>query len=260
VKILGITWDKSVLVSFDPIAGVILEKHAWLPPTENFVGLAYDSYRNMLYALAQVSFRLYSIHPLTRDVTLIGALNVAGNDVSGLTYDPIADTLYTLVHVPTITHVRTDLVRVNSQNAQVSVVGQIGNGLGQSLCWRESDGQLNSYVVSAAGSWESPAKASLVTIDPTTAATVSIFQTPYHTILGLARIPGKDGYISWINWTTHFYGDVDTSTQTITPRGASDAVRVESGAMLLRSFYVAPAPNLPPCSFGDVDCLGRSDD
>src|SRR6266702_576484 len=71
MKILGITWDKSVLVSFDPITGTITEKHAWLNPNENFVGLAYDSNRNRLYALSQVSRNLYSIDPLTRDVKLI---------------------------------------------------------------------------------------------------------------------------------------------------------------------------------------------
>ena len=59
MKILGITWDKSVLVSFDPYTGHIIEKHAWLKQEENYVGLAYDYNRNMLYALSQVSCNLY---------------------------------------------------------------------------------------------------------------------------------------------------------------------------------------------------------
>jgi hypothetical protein len=258
MMILGITWNKSVLVSFDPSTGAIVEKHAWLPLTENFVGLAYDYRRNRLYAISQVTCNLYSINPLSRDVTLIGKLNINGQDVSGLTYSPIDETLYTVVlHMNAgSTNLRSDLAKVNMNNASVTVVGTIADGLCESLCWRESDGQLNSYIVYGSGPWDSPLKASIVTINPNTGGMTPVFQTAYHTIMGLAKRPGQNAYFSWINWTTHFYGEVNLDTSTITPLASSDAVGVSSGAMMLRSFYVAPAPNLPPCSFTDDDCLG----
>jgi hypothetical protein len=253
MKVLGITWTGSVLITFDPMLGAIVEKHAWLNPAENFVGLAYDSNRNLLFALSQVAGNLYSINPLTRDVKLIGMLNTSGRDVSGLSYDPVADVLYTVVLGQ-----GSDLAQVSANNAAVTVVGKITDGLALTLCWRESDGQLNSYVVYGSGSSDSPYKADMVSIDPATGTMTTLFHTPYHTILGLARTPGQDAYVSWVNASTHFYADVNLATQNITALANSDPVRVESGAMLLRNFYVAPAPNLPPCSFSDDDCLGRS--
>jgi hypothetical protein len=256
MRLLGITWSKSVLVSFDPTAGAILEIHAWLKPTENFVGLTYDANRNLLYALSQINCHLYSIDPLTRHVRLIGPLNTGGRDVSGLAYDPVTDTLYTVVLTPGTTF-RSDLAIVNVTNATITIVGKIADGLSLSLCWRESDGLLNSYLITAVGAWDSPFKASVITIDPASAAMSTVFQTAYHTILGLARIPGQNAYVSWVNWTSHFYGRVNLNTQTITQLGNSDLVGVSSAAMMCRSFYVAPAPNLPPCSFEDDDCLGN---
>jgi hypothetical protein len=255
MSIIGITWNKSVLVSFDPSAGVITAKHAWLDPNQNFVGLAYDYGRNTLYALSQVSRNLYSINPLTRDVTLIGQLTISGDDVSGLAYDASSGSLYTLI-VHLGTPLRTDLATVNPDNLQITVVGTMANVLGESLCWRDSDGQLNAYTVQGSGSWDSPYKASIVTIDPRTAALTVIFQTPYHTILGLAKKPGENAYFSWVNWTSHFYADVNLNSKQITQLGNSDPVGVVSGAMIAKTFYVAPAPNLPPCSFSDNECLG----
>lgn len=258
MKILGITWGQSVLVSFDPYTGAITEKHAWLRPSENFVGLAYNYNRNTLYALSQVSCNLYSIDPITRDVRLISKLQVGGGDVSGLSYDPTKDTLYTVVlHDLNQEHPWSELARVDMDGASVNVVGRIADGICNSLCWRDCDGRLNSYIVSRSGSSNSPDKARVVTIDPSTAAMTLVFETPYHTIMGLARKPGQDSYFSWINSTTEFYGAVDLVTRSITDLAASNA-GVLSGAMIYRNFYVAPAPNLPPCSFSDEDCLGGS--
>ncbi|SPF46249.1 hypothetical protein SBDP1_590026 [Syntrophobacter sp. SbD1] len=259
MTILGITWDKSVLVSFDPYTGHINEKHAWLKQEESFVGLAYDYNRNMLYALSQVAYNLYSINPITRDVKLIGTLQSDGQDVSGLSYDPISDALYTVILYfnAGYTSLKSALAKVNIDNANVTVVGTIADGLCDSLCWRECDGQLNSYIIYGSGSWDSPYKASIVSIEPTTAAMTPIFETNYHTIMGLAKKPGQNAYFSWINSTTLFYGVVNLDTKNITACANSDAVNVNSGAMIYRDFYVAPAPNLPPCSFTDEDCLGR---
>ena len=256
MSIIGITSNKSVLVSFDPARGIITAKHAWLDPTQIFVGLTYDYGRNMLYAVSQApSLNLYSVNPLTRDVTLIGQLTINGDDVSGLAYDPLSGTLYTLIlHLGT--PLRTDLARVNPDNLQITVVGTMANVLGESLCWRDIDGQLNAYTVQCGGSWDSPYKASMVTIDPTTAAMTVVFETPYHTIMGLAKKPGQDAYFSWVNWTSHFYADVNLSSKQVLTMGNSDPVGVVSGAMISKTFYVAPAPNLPPCSFTDNDCLG----
>jgi hypothetical protein len=256
MKILGITWGKSVLVSFDPFNGVIIEKHAWLNQDESFVGLAYDYNRNLLYTISQVDLNLYSINPITRDVKLIGKMDINGQDVSGLSYDPTKDCLYTLI-LNTRTGLQTELAKVNTDNANVTVVGKIADGLCNSLCWRECDGKLNSYIVYGSGSWDCPYKASIVTIEPTTGAMTKIFETDHHTIMGLAKKPGQNAYFSWINSTTHFYGEVNLDAINVTEYAISDDVNVISGAMIYRDFYVSPAPNLPPCSFTDENCLGR---
>jgi len=141
--------------------------------------------------------------------------------VSGLAYDAISDTLYTVILYYTP---RSDLARVKADTASVSVVGKIADGLSLNLCWRECDGQLNSYLIHSSGSWDSPDKASIITIDPNTVAMTTIFQTAYHTIMGLARRPGQDSYVSWINWTSHFYGEVNLEAHTITSLANSDPV------------------------------------
>jgi len=139
---------------------------------------------------------------------------------------------------------------VNIDDASVSVVGKVADGLCVSLAWRECDGNLNGYLIQGSGSWDSPDKAKIVTIDPRTAVMTTVFQTTYHTILGLARKPGQNSYFSWINWTTHFYGDVNLDAQTVTPLASSDAVGVVSGAMIYRNFYVAPARRREPAALG----------
>lgn len=255
MKVLGITWDNSVLISFDPYTGTITEKHAWLRRRENFVGLAYDYNRNMLYALSQVTCNLYSINPITRDVKLIGKLNTNGQDVSGLSYDPTQDVLFTVI-LYSGPAPRSELAKVNIDNANVTLIGKIADGTCNSLCWRAYDGQLTSYIVYGSGNWDCPYKASIVSIEATTAVMTTVFETTYHSIAGLAKQPGQNAYYSWVNWTRHFFAEVNLNTKNITAIADSAAANVTSGAMIYRDFYVAPAPNLPPCSFADEDCLG----
>jgi hypothetical protein len=131
------------------------------------------------------------------------------------------------------------LAKVDTVNGNVTVIGTIGNGICNSLCWRDSDGKLNSYIVYGSGPDNSPYKASLVTIDPNTAAMTTLFETPYHTIAGLAQRPGRNAYVSWINADTAFYGEVNLDTKSITQLAPHDA-GVCSAAMIYRGFYVAP--------------------
>jgi hypothetical protein len=55
-------------------------------------------------------------------------------------------------------------------------------------------------------------------------------------------------FFSWVNWTTHFYGETDLATETILPLGDADSVDVIS-AMLYKDFPlelqqapISPAP------------------
>lgn len=204
-----------------------------------------------MYALSQVTCLLYSIDPLTRDVRTIGHIEHSGNDMSGLAFNAEADALYSVVNRfdPSFSSLSSELVKVPLNAGRVEIVGTIANGFCESLAWRSSDGHFDAYVVYGSGAWDSPHKSSLVRIDPFTAAMTAYFKTEYHTIAGLARRPGKDAYFSWVNGESHFYAEVDLASKTIIPRGSSDKVGVVSGAMLLRDFYVAPAPNLP-CTQG----------
>src|SRR2546426_12535617 len=51
--LVGVTWSRSELLSFDPRSGITKEKHLQLNPYEDFRGLAFDARRRRLYALAQ---------------------------------------------------------------------------------------------------------------------------------------------------------------------------------------------------------------
>ena len=74
--LLGITWEDSLLVSFDPNTGNIIEVHTQLNPNESFRGLVYDPNHNLLYALSQVALNLYLIDPMTLESYHIGNLRV----------------------------------------------------------------------------------------------------------------------------------------------------------------------------------------
>jgi hypothetical protein len=52
--LVGITWDSSKLVSFNPYIGKILKEFGQLNTHEAFTGLTYDRNRRKLYAPSQV--------------------------------------------------------------------------------------------------------------------------------------------------------------------------------------------------------------
>ena len=65
-----------------------------------------------------------------------------------------------------------------------------------------------------------------------------LYLLPYHTILGIAKISDQNVFITWINWTSHFYGEVNLYTQKIIPLGNNDPVGINSDAMIYKNFYV----------------------
>jgi len=129
------------------------------------------------------------------------------------------------------------LLRVDMDDATTTVVGGPMAGLCISLGWND-DESLNGLVVSGSGSWDSPYKAGLIAIQPDTAAVTPIFETPYHTIMGLAKEPGSNAFYTWVNSTSHNYGEIDLDNEVVNILGSSDAVGVSSGAMT----YKATAP------------------
>jgi len=152
--LLGITWGDSKLVSFDPDAGVITQVHAYLNPAEVFRGVAHDPYRVKLYALAQSSWNLYEIDPLTLNIRNIGTLDINpstswGEDIGGLSYDPVTDSLYTVVSHwdDSYTGIRSELVRINISDAKTTVVGYLADAFCDSLVFNEEDGQLYGLLL-----------------------------------------------------------------------------------------------------------------
>lgn len=243
--LLGITWTDSLLVSFDPYAGTITEVHTQLNPNDSFRGLAYDSNRNMLYALSQVNFNLYAIDPLTLAVQHIGNLHIpcCDFDIGGLTYDPSTDRFYT-----TLSNTEGDsseLLAVDVNTAEVTSLGSITNGDCFSPSYNENDGRIYGFALYGSGSWDSPYKASVVSINPDDATMTTLFETPYHTILGLAKKPGENIFYTWVNWTSHTFSEIDLDSRNITPLGNSDAIDVASDAMLFKHFAVNSGALLP---------------
>jgi len=248
-QILRITWGRSKLVTFDPYSGSITQFHVQLNPDESFRGLTYDSTNDILYALSQVDHNLYSIDPHTLNIQFIGRLSYYGSnswegDSAALAYDPNTDTLYTSIShnhwPPGRDDLWSELVIINRETAELTSVGHITNGYVNSTTYNRDDGFIYAYAVYGSGSWDSPYKSSLVKINPNDASMNTLFETPYHATLGLAKIPNQNVFISWVNWTSHFYGEVNLDSQIITPLGNSDSVGVSSDAMLYKSFYVSP--------------------
>ncbi len=228
-EILGITWGDSKLVTFDPYSGNIIQEHLQLNPNESFRGLAYDSNHDNLYASSQGNGNLYSINPKTLEITFIGKFDKIG-DVTSLTYDPNTDTLYAAAG--------GKIHKVNVNNAELTTISEELAPCLNSLSYNDKDGQFYAYVVDESGSWDSPYKSRLVRINPIDATMTTLFETPYHTILGLAKIPDQNVFITWINWDSHFYGEVKLNTQKIFPLGNKDPVGVNSNAIIYKNFYV----------------------
>jgi hypothetical protein len=241
--VLGITWSDSWLVSFDPRAGVISQWHTQLDPNEDFRGLAYDSRRRVLYACAQVSKNLYAINPRSLHVRKIGTLPVPG-DVSSLAYDPISRTLYAAA--VNVEESRSQLYAINPANARATLIGDLPARYVNSISYNAGDGYLHAYAVDEGESSDSEFHSRVVRIDPADGSMTTLFETPYHTILGLAQAPGEDTYYAWINSAGHWYGLVDIGDSSITLLADSDAVGVTSDAMIYRDFFVAAAPPVIP--------------
>ena len=175
-------------------------------------------------------------------------------DIGGITYDPSKDILYvTLIRVD---NGSSDLLTVNVANASVSKVGTITNGYCFSPSFNKNDGRIYGLVLYGSGSWDSPYKSSVVSINPNDMSVITLFETPYHTILGLVKKPDENIFYSWVNWTSHFYGKINLDTENILPLGNSDSVGVASDAFVFRDFYVRSGSILPreekPVSFDFV--------
>ena len=231
-EFLGITWGDSKLVTFDPDSGSIIQEHLQLNPNEHFRGLAYDSNQDILYASSQSNGNLYSINPKTLEITYIGKFDNI-RDVTSLTYDPNTNTLYAAAG--------GKIHKVNVNTAELTTISEELAPFLNSLSYNDKDGQLYAYVTYGSGSWDSPYKSSVVRINPNDATMTTLFETPYHTILGLAKIPDRNVFLTWINWTSHFYGEVDINTQKVSPLGNNDPVGVNSDAMIYKDFYVGSA-------------------
>ena len=244
--LVGITWTDSRLVSFDPCLGAITQEHVQLNDGESFRGLTYVSSRSKLYALSQCNWNLYSIHTNTLNVELVGKLDIDtesswGEDIGGLTYDPVTDTLYSSVSHwdPGFINLWSELVEVDLDTAEVTSAATITNAYCYSLSYNTTDGQIYAY---ARYGGERSDRASLVSINPDNASMTTLFETPYATTMGLAKKPGQDIFYTWINSNGHFYGEVDLNIQTVTLLCKSDSVGVSSDAMIYKNFYLVPEP------------------
>ena len=246
--LIGITWGDSRLVSFDPYIGAVTEIHTQLNPREDFRGLAYDPNHNKLYALSQVENNLYSIDPMTLSTSHIGDVHIDrqtswGVDAGALAYDTVTDALFTVIEHwdSDNTTIWSELVEIDIENAALRRVGRIPGSFITSMDYNDQDGYLYGVATQGVGGWDSPYKSHVIRINPDNAVMSELFETPYHTVLGFAKKPGKNTYLSWINWTSHFYGEINLDTQTITPLGNADAVGVIS-ALIYRNFDVGPTP------------------
>jgi hypothetical protein len=257
-SLVGITWEDSVVVSFSPRNGAILEEHLQLDPYEAFRGLAHDQAHHKLYALAQSTHNLYTIDTNTLEIAHVGNLRVDARksryyDVGALAYDSSTATLYTAIERWEnwdYTGIWSELCKIDPSNAALTTVGRIDGPFIDSLAFNGTDRYLYALGIFGSGPWDDPDKAFVMRIDPNSADMTEIFQTPYHTMMGMAFRDSTNFY-SWINWTSHLYGVTDIRTHETLQLADSDPVGVIS-AMIHRDFKL-PTQNLKaeplPASF-----------
>jgi hypothetical protein len=244
--LVGVSWNDSTLLSFDPAAGAIVQRHLQLNPYEAFAALAYDPNHHRLFALAQSTQNLYAIDTRTLEIAHAGNLRIDKRfpglvDAVSLAYDRGSDTLFSVVgrwQAYPSGPISGDLSRVDPATAEVTAIGTISGPWITSLAFSDTEGDLYGSGVFGAGSWDSPFKTHIFAIDPTDAALTPLFETPYHTVLGLA-LKEPSTFFSWINWTSHFYGEIDLASQIVRPLGSSDAVGVLY-AMEFKEFEMPP--------------------
>jgi len=253
--LLGITWPDSLLVTFDPAQGEIVETHLQLNPRERFRGLAYDRLHHRLYALAQVSNNLYLIDPSRPGVQHLGNLRldrVPGEnlDAGGLTYDAVSDRLLvTLEHWAGEggTGAWSELAEVDVSSSSVHRIGVVDGTFLTSVAFDEGSGQLIGLALDGVGTWDDPQLTRVVQIDPETAETVSLLETPFHTVMGVA-LAGGSRFHSWVNGPEHFFALIDLGAGTFSTQGSSDRASVFS-AMVTRDFpirsQILPLPPVP---------------
>ena len=151
-----------------------------------------------------------------------------------------------------IAEIWSELYEVNVSTGELVKVGDINGPFITSLSHNQADGNLYGLAVYGTGPWDSPYKSHAVKINPQNGNMDVLFETPYHSILGFARKPGGNPgiYYAWVNWTSHFYGEVNINAQTVTSLENADPVGVIS-AMAYKNFPVAsiPSPAENPMSF-----------
>ena len=254
--LIGITWPESLLVSFDPIQGEVVDTHLQLNPHERFRGLAYDRLHHRLYALAQSTNNLYLIDPSRPGVQNLGNLRldrVDGEnlDAGGLTYDPGTDRLLVTVERwagEDGAGAWSELGEVDVSGLSVRRIGVVDGTFLTSVAFDEESGRLIGLAVDGIGAWDDPRPSRVVQIDPETAETITLMETSYHTVMGVALAGGSRRFHSWVNGPEHFFSLTDLVSETFSVQGPSLRAAVFS-AMVIKDFpvrsQILPLPSVP---------------
>jgi len=251
--LVGVTWSDGTLVSFDPASGEILQSHVQIEPTGSFVALAWDRNHRRLHALSQGDHILYTLDTATLQLANVVPLRIPPEpgvaDVTSLAYDPVTDTLYAVVghweNYP-VGPISEDLAKVDPWTGDLTLLGRIEGPWITGLAFSETERVLYGLAVDGAGAWDSPDTTRVIRIDPTTAASETVYVTPYHVMLGMAlKDPGT--FFSWVNGSSRFFGQTDVPALSLTPLGGDDSSGA-IGAMLVKTFDLPPEPVLPGSS------------
>ena len=246
--LVGVTWSDGTLVSFDPSTGEILQRHVQLDANRSFTGLAYDRNHRKLYALSQGDHALFTLNADTLQLANVVSLRTDPSDpgvteVTSLAYDPFTDTLYTAIGHWTdypAGPIWDELAKADPWTGELTILGRIDGPWVAGLAFSETERVLYALGVYGAGSWDSPDTTHVLRIDPSTAAADTVYVTPFHAMLGIAlKDPGV--FFSWINGTSHFFGQTDFPALSLTTLGSAEASGA-IGAMVVRTFDLPPEP------------------
>ncbi|MCI0659091.1 MAG: hypothetical protein L0170_18715 [Acidobacteria bacterium] len=141
----------------------------------------------------------------------------------------------------------SELGEVDVSELSVRRIGVVDGTFLTSVGFDEESGRLIGLAVDGIGAWDDPRRSRVVQIDPETAETITLMETSYHTMMGVA-LAGGSRFLSWVNGPEHFFSLIDLVSETFSVQGPSLRAAVVS-AMVIKDFpirsQILPQPPAP---------------
>jgi hypothetical protein len=271
-RLLGVTWSGGIndtlnlnntLISLDPNTSSfrIIKR---LAGPKNTLSLAYNPNSNLLYALAQTNYALYTVRLDTLEEAFVGNLSFDGSSglnwsAGAIAYDPEGDILYVALRIDNWPEFNGSMLGIiDKQNGAVTLLDSL-TGAGSSnnyyitgLSYSLFSGNLYGAAVYLEPGHSQADFNQIVTIEPDTVLMSAIFDSPYIGMHSFTKIPQEDCYYSWVNEDSgHYFGKTIMESQDVDLLDYDDSA---GGVLALAYILYWDVDN-----DGDVDSLNLND-